>query len=185
LIFLFFLVVLACFPAAAQEHLSDSARLSAAQKAFDSGLWEEAARLARGPAGQPPELDFLAGLSLAKLQRWPDARLALVSGHRKAPRDPRFLVELAGVDYKQHDFRAAKRELHAALRLAGNDSYTREFLGTLYFLDGNLEAALKYWNPIDKPRLRNVAVLPSPRVDETLLQRAIGFNAPQVLTRQR
>jgi hypothetical protein len=165
-----------------QEDSSDAARMAAAQKAFDAGRWEDAANLTRGLANQPAELDLLAGLAFAKLRRWDDARAAFDAGHRKAPGDPRFLVELAGVNYELRDFRSAKKELHAALRLDAKDPYTREFLGTLYFLDGNLAAALKYWNPIDKPRLRNVAVVPSPHVNQALLQRAIGFNAPQVLT---
>ena len=179
---LFILLLVLCLPASAQELSSDSARQSAAQKAFDAGQWDQAARLAQGPASQPADLDFLAGLALAKLQRWDDARAAFTVGHGKAPAQARFLVELAGVDYKRRDFAAAKGELRAALKLDARDAYTHEFLGTLYFLDGDLEAALKYWNVIDKPRLRSVAVQPEPQLDKALLQRAIGFNAPQVLT---
>jgi tetratricopeptide (TPR) repeat protein len=167
---------------AALDLSSDPGRLIAAQAAFDAGRYDNAARLARGPDNQSADLDFLAGLSLAKLQRWNDARSALSAGHRKAPEDARFLVEVAGVDYKLKNARAAKRELREALKLDPHDAYTLEFLGTLYFLDGNLEAALNYWNAIDKPRLRNVSVQPTPKVDEALLQPAIGFNAPQVLT---
>jgi tetratricopeptide (TPR) repeat protein len=175
-------------PSRAQENPSDSpqlssARLSSAQRAFDSGKWDEAERLARGPADQPAALDLLAGLALAKLQRWDEARAAFEAGCAKSPGDARFPIELAGVAYKQHNFGAAKRELRVALRLDPRDAYTREFLGTLYFLEGNLEATLKYWNKIDKPRLRNVSVQPPPQVDAELLQRTIGFNAPQVLTR--
>jgi hypothetical protein len=166
----------------AQEFPSEAARLAAAQKAFDAGQYEDAARLAHPSGNQSADLDFLAGLSLAKLQRWNDARAAFASGHRAAPREARFLVELAGVDYKRKDMNAAKRELRAALKLDPRDAYTREFLGTLYFLDGNLEAALKYWNTIEKPRLRSVSVQPRPKLDPPLLQNAIGFNAPQVLT---
>jgi len=129
-------------------------------------------------------LDFLAGLALAKLQRWDDARKAFAAGRAKAQNDPRFPVELAGINYKQNDFCAAKRELMAALRLDPQDSYARDFLGTIYFLEDNLEAALKYWNTIDKPRLRNVAVQPAPRLRENLLKRAITFNAPQVLAHE-
>ena len=91
-------------------------------------------------------------------------------------------MELAGVDYKLQDMRPAKRALRAALKLDPQDPYAQEFLGTLYFLDGNLEAALKYWNAIEKPRLRSVSVQPPPKLDAALLQSAIGFNAPQVLT---
>jgi tetratricopeptide (TPR) repeat protein len=169
-------------PAAATAP-TESARLAEAQKAFDGGQFAEAARLARGAGDQSADLDFLAGLSLAKLQQWQKAREAFAQGHRKKPEQARFLVEMAGVDYKLKDARAAKRELLAALKIDPRDRYTLEFVGTLYFLDGNLEAALKYWNAIEKPRLRKVSVVPPPKLDPVLLQNTIGFNAPQVLTR--
>src|SRR5262249_730820 len=140
-------------PAVAQEPASDSARLAAAQKQFDAGHWEPAARLAQGPANQSVDLDFVAGLALAKLQPEEAGRAASATGHRKAPTQARFLVEMAGVEYKRKDFAAAKAALRAALQLDPRDNYTRDFLGTLYFLDGNLEAALHYWNPLEKPRL--------------------------------
>jgi tetratricopeptide (TPR) repeat protein len=171
-----------CRVAMAQDFASDAERQAAAQKAVDAGQWAAAARIAKGPANQPADLDFIEGLALARLQRWSDARAAFAAGRAKSPRDPRFLVELGGVSYRQKGIASAKRELRDALRLDQKDRYTLDFLGTLYFLDGNLEAALKYWNRIDKPRLRSVAVQPEPRVDRALLQRAIGFNAPQVLT---
>jgi tetratricopeptide (TPR) repeat protein len=180
-IFLLLLLAL-CVPASAQEFASESVRLAAAQKSFDAGRWQEAASFARGPADQAADLDFVEGLALAKLLKWEEARAAFAAGHVKAPGQARFLVELAGVDYKRKDFVSAKRELRAALKLDAKDKYTHDFLGTLYFLDGNLEAALKYWNAIDKPRLRSVALRPEPQLDEGLLHRAIGFNAPQVLT---
>jgi tetratricopeptide (TPR) repeat protein len=174
--------VMFCGAASAQEFASDAERQAAVQKAFDAGKWDEAARLAQAAANPSADLDFIAGLALAKLQRWDNARAAFASGHAKAPREARFLVELAGVDYKQRNLTTAKRELRTALRRDPHDKYTRDFLGTLYFLDGNLDAALRYWNPIDKPRLRSVSVQPAAQVNETLLQRGIGFNAPQILT---
>ena len=169
-------------PAFAQETPSDASRLAAAQKAFDSEQWEEAAKLSQGPEGQSPDLDLLRGLALARQQQWNESRQSFAAGHLKNPNDPRFLVELAGIDYKQNDYSAAKRKLRAALRLGSRDTYALDFLGTVYFLQGNLEAALKYWNAIEKPRLRNVAMQPPPRLEETLLSRAIAFNAPQVLS---
>jgi len=169
-------------PAFAQQSPPDASRLAAAQKAFDSEQWEEAAKLSQGPENQSADLDFLRGLALARQQQWNESRQAFAAGQLKNPNDPRFLVELAGIDYKQKDYAPAERKLRAALRLGSRDSYTLDFLGTLYFLHGNLEAALKYWNAINKPRLRNVTVQPSPRLEEALLNRAITFNAPQVLS---
>jgi tetratricopeptide (TPR) repeat protein len=179
---LIFLLLALGWPALGQQASPDAARLDAAQKAFDSGRWEEAAQLSQGPETQTADLDFLRGLALARQQHWEQARRAFVAGHRKTPNDPRFLVELAGVDYKQNNYLSATRNLRAALRLDSRDTYTLDFLGTIYFLQGNLEAALKYWNAVDKPRLHNVNVQPAPRVKETLLRRAIAFNAPQVLS---
>jgi len=181
-IFLLVAVFALVFPAFAQDSASDQARLPAAQSAFDAGHWEEAARLARGPTEQSPDFDFLAGLALARLEKWDEAKLAFDAGLRKAPRDSRFLVELAGVAYKQKDFRTAKERLHSALLLNPRDSYSSEFLATIYFLEGNLEAALKYWNPGDKPRLKSVAFKPSLKLKESLRDRAVAFHAPQVLT---
>jgi tetratricopeptide (TPR) repeat protein len=181
LILLLFLLALGS-SAFAQQTPSDTSRLAAAQKAFDSERWEETAKLSQGPESQSAELDFLRGLALARQQQWDESRRAFVAGRLKNPSDPRFLVELAGVDYKQKDFSAAEQNLRAALRLGSQDTYTLDFLGTIYFLQGNLEAALKYWNAINKPRLRNVAVQPPPRLEETLLGHAIAFNAPQFLS---
>jgi tetratricopeptide (TPR) repeat protein len=177
-------LLLASWQTPGQELHSDNARISAAQTAMDAGKWEEAAKLAQGPRSQPAELDFLAGMALARLQRWSESRAAFETGHHKSPNDSRFLVEMAGADYKLHNFSAAKRELRRSLHRGAGDAYTREFLASIYFLEGNLEAALKYWNLVDKPRLRSVTVQPQPRTGEELLRRAIGFNAPQVLTQE-
>ena len=166
----------------AQDQNVDQARLAAAKGAFDAGNWDEAAQLTQGPADQSPELDFLRGLAFARLEKWDQAKLAFEAGARKSPRDSRFPVELAGVAYRQKDFRVAKKNLETALRLNPGEAYANEFLATIYFLEGNLEAALKYWNHAEKPRLRSVAFAPSLQLNESLRNRAIAFNAPQVLT---
>ena len=166
----------------AQEPSSDSSRLAAANAALAKAQWDEAAKIANGLPNQSPDLDFVAGLALARLERWKEAEAAFEAGRRKSPQDSRFLVELAGVAYKQKNFSAAKRDLHAVLVTAPKDDYSREFLGTIYFLEGNLEAALKYWNGVGKPRLHRVAVVPTPKLRERLLTSAVTFNAPQILT---
>ena len=166
----------------AQDLGPEASRLAAAQSAFDAGRWDEAARLSQGPADQPAELDFLRGLALSRLEKWDEAKVAFETGARKSPRDSRFPVELAGIAYKQKNLRLAKQDLRTALNLNPDDAYAQEFLATIYFLEGNLEAALKFWNLEDKPRLRSVAFMPSVRLSEPLRNRALAFNAPQVLT---
>ena len=179
LVFVFFFLSI---PGFGQDRTSEQVRLTAAQGAFDAGHWDEAARLTQGPADQPSEFDFLRGLALSRLEKWDEAKVAFETGARKSPRDSRFPVELAGIAYKQRNFRLAKQDLRTALSLNPGDAYAHEFLATMYFLEGNLEAALKNWNPEEKPRLRSVAFAPALRLSEPLCNRALAFNAPQVLT---
>lgn len=159
-------------------------RLERVRKLYSEQKWEEAARKAQGPAEQPAELDYYAGMALARLERWKEAQQAFSTGVRKAPSDARFRTERAGAEYQLDDFRAAKNDLRKALRLAPDDSYVAEFLGTIYLLEGNLEGALKYWNKLEKPRLTAVEVSPPARTGKILLDRAVQFASPQTLRRE-
>ena len=161
----------------------DGQRLKRVKKLYSEQKWEEAAREAQGPAAQSPELDYYAGMALARLERWNEAEQVFSAGARKSPTDARFLTERAGAEYKLNDFRAAKKDLRGALRLAPDDSYIPEFLGTIYLLEGNLEAALKYWNRLEKPRLTAVEIAAPARTENILLDRAVLFAPPQTLQR--
>ncbi|HLI02778.1 MAG TPA: tetratricopeptide repeat protein, partial [Terracidiphilus sp.] len=119
--------------------------------------------------------DFDYGMALARLGRLSEAEGALRQGSRLAPQDPRFPIELAGIAFRQKRNALAERRLRAALRLAPQDSYANNFLATLYFLDGNLEAALKYWNRIGKPQIDQINEDPVPHVSPVLLDRAFAF----------
>jgi hypothetical protein len=161
----------------------DAQRLERVKKFYFEQKWEDVARETQGPAGQSVELDYYAGMALARLERWKEAREAFTAGARKAPRDARFLTERAGAEYRLKDFGAAKNDLRLALRLSPEDSYIPEFLGTIYLLEGNLEAALKYWNKLEKPKLVAIEVSPPPKTDKILLDRAVGPAPPQALER--
>src|SRR5205814_4384628 len=58
------------------------------------------------------------------------------------------------------------------------------FLGTIYLLEGNLEAALKYWNRIDAPRVLAVEIVPAVKTRKGLLDHAVTFSPPGVLNRE-
>jgi len=182
---LFSLAALLCFPPQNQRAPKNDGtqRLAEVRKLYNAGEWERAAGLAGGQPEQPAELDYLGGMALARLKRWREARESFSAAHRKLPKEARFLTERAGAEYRLNDFAAAKKDLAAALRLDPRDSYAREFLGTIYLLEENLEAALQYWNPLEKPRLESVTLEPVPRLQKELLQRAITFSAPAVLER--
>lgn len=132
-------------------------------------------------AGQSADDALRRGIELARSQQWAEARTVLLAGSHRYPRDPRFPVEMGGVAFRQKQPAEAARWLRRALRLNPTNAYAIDFLGTIYFLQGNLDAALKYWNRIDKPEVRDVAAQPDLRVDPVLLDRAFTFSPAAIL----
>ena len=170
---------------AAETRAADEAqRLQSVKKLYEQKKWTEALREAQGPAEQSADFDYYAGMALSRLERWREAREAFSNGARKTPNDARFLTERAGAEYTLDDFRAAKQDLLRALRLDPRDSYVPGFLGTIYLLEGNLEAALKYWNMLEKPRLASQQAVPSPKIKNRLLDRSVTFSPPGILQRE-
>jgi hypothetical protein len=159
---------------------ADTASQLAAQE-----KWQQIVDLAERDSSRSAELNYYYGLALAHLQQWPQAHHILREAQRKQPDDERFPLELAGVDFKQKKYADSAHHLRRALQLKPNDSYANEFLATDYFLLGNLEAALKYWNRSGKPQIRGVRSNPKPRIDPALLDRAFTFSPASTLTRSQ
>ncbi len=180
-LFVLFLCMIATATFGTQQSQSDDERLATAKRVYSEKKWDETVHTSAGPATQPAEFDYLRGMALMHLERWQEAREAFSAGLRKSPKDSRFPMERAGAEYRQKDFSAAKKDLRDALRLNPNDEYAEEFLGTIYLLEGNLEAALKYWNRVEKPRLAALRLDPEPRLNQGLTSSAIAFMAPQVV----
>jgi hypothetical protein len=158
-------------------------RLDQVKQLAAAELWQEVVRVAgAGPVGSP-ELDFYIGTALAHLARWAEARRVFSEGFQLRPIDKRFPQELAGVAFKQKHYSSAARSLQRALKLDASDPYTLDFLGTVYFLQGNLEAALKYWNRIGKPHVGRVISQPEPRLNLELLDHSFAFSPLSLLTR--
>jgi hypothetical protein len=147
-----------------------------------AGRWPELLKLAGSTPTASPELDFYQGTAWAHLARWEEARQAFLAGARLQPMDKRFPQELAGIEFKQKRYPEAVRFLHRALPLDPSDSYTLDFLGTIYFLEGNLESALKYWNRVGKPHLASVVSEPEPRLKPGLLDGTFAFAPASMLT---
>jgi hypothetical protein len=129
-----------------------------------------------------PDGEYERGLDLARSGRPAEARQALLEGQRNSPADKRFPLELAGLAFRDRDFPSARRFLHQALRLDPRDAYGNDFLGTLYFLEDNLDAALKYWNRLGKPFVHDVRFDPEPRLNPVLRDRLPSFSPGGMLS---
>ena len=168
------LIVCWLLPLAARAEAADP-QLERVKELFAAERWQDIVKLARSNPAPSPDLDFYYGSALAHLSRWEEARRVLGEGYRTRPGDGRFPVELAGVAFKQKRYREAASYLQRALKLAPQDSYANDFLGTVYFLQGNLAAAVKYWNRTGKPDIAQVRPDPIPKLDHVLLNRAFAF----------
>ena len=174
------LILAVLFPVAAaaqnsaQNPQQEAPTIAQIQQLYEAGKYAEVISLTATGKATPAEIDLYRGLALAQLQRWKEAEEAFEDGHRKEPRNPRFFVELAGAEYKLKNFRAAKRNLRNALRLDPKDEYSRNFLGSIYFLDGNLDAALEEWNRAGKPQITAINNFPEPQLKNSILQRAFA-----------
>lgn len=152
---------------------------------YNSGRWAEAASVAASAPVQSAALVFYRALALARMNQLAQAATLFEEGARLYPRDKRFPLESAGIAYREKNFSAAKAYLHRALRLDPADSYGNDFLATLFLLDENLPAALKYWNRIGKPLIQDVQFAPPVPLDPVLRERAFVISAGQVFTLER
>jgi hypothetical protein len=150
------------------------------EQLYSAGRYDEVVA-ATGNESRDADRLFLRGMSLARLSRWREAEQTLRLGQTLAPHDPRFPTELAGVSYRLEEYRQSRRLLRRALELEPGDEYARNFLGSLYLLDSNLDAALAQWNRIGQPRLSSVEMPPGLRTDAVLLDRALTFAPATIL----
>jgi tetratricopeptide (TPR) repeat protein len=162
--------------AAAQSTAPSANQSSTIQKLYDAGRWNAVVQAVPDSADEPAELALYRGLALTQLQRWDEAKKTFATALLAHPRDARLMVELAGVDYHLKQYAPAKRFLRRALAIEPRDGYANNFLASIYFLEGNLEAALKYWNRVGKPQIADLSYSPEPALNPLILDRAFDFS---------
>jgi Tetratricopeptide repeat len=169
------LLIICSLPLRAQNSVSDLQRFAEVKRLLTEERWLEIIQLAEAESERSSDLTYYYGTALFRLGRLDDARRAFLKGHGLNPGDKRFLLELAGVSFKQKNYTDAADYLRRTLLLDPSDAYAQDFLASVYFLQGNLQAALKHWNNISKPRIEAVRIEPAQSVDPVLLDRAFAF----------
>src|SRR5205807_4214840 len=84
---------------------------SSVKKLFEQERWPELAQLLEHTSRDSADLNYYYGLALAHLERWNEARKALLAGEQLAPRDKRFPIALAAIAFKQQKSGEAKHHL--------------------------------------------------------------------------
>ncbi len=177
--------VLLLFSAVLQAQSNQLAPASQVDSLIAAQRWNDVAQSLAPLASRSADQNYDYAVALAHLGRLTEAETALEAGQFLAPRDPRFPVELAGIAFTQKHYPKAASLLRRAHRLAPADTYTSNFLGTIYYLQGNTPAALKYWNNVNKPELAEVRSEPEPQVSPALLDHAFAFSPASILTWQQ
>ena len=175
------LLLLGCISGTGRSQAFPDSTEPAVRQLFAGERWQDIVELVKPIALPSAELSYYYGTALAQLGRWDEARAALLAGSHQQPYDKRFPIELAGIAFKGKRYVEATEWLRRALRLDSSDAYANDFLATTYFLEGNLEAALKYWNRVGKPQIAEVRVEPELRVNPVLLDRAFAFSPASLL----
>jgi hypothetical protein len=169
-------------PSSGQSQNQSSAQIAILQQLFAKQQWQEIVRLSESVPRPSAELDYYYGMALAQLGFWSRASQVLIAGRRLQPADERFPVELAGVAFKQKRYPEAAKWLRCALQLDPDDAYANDFLGSIYYLEENTEAALKYWNRVGKPQIAGISLQPEPQINPALLDTALAFSQASVLS---
>ena len=177
---LIFLLALA--PAALRAQCTAGAASSTIHQLFEQHNWQEVVRTAAS-ADLTADDHYDVGMAFAHLQQWPAAHTAFLTGNRQCPNQKRFPIELAGVAFQKKRYPEAASWLRRALRLDPHDTYVLNFAATVYFLNGNLDAALKYWNRVQKPSVAALRFDPQLHVHRLLLDRAFAFAPASILQR--
>jgi len=176
------LYVAVCGLPARAQCVASSGGSSAIDRAYRVHDWNEVVRLAMAHDSRSGDDDFEFGMALGHLQRWDEARTALMEGRHACPQQKRFDVELAGIVFQQKRYAEAAAWLRRGLRLDAHDNYTLDFAGTVYYLMGNVPAALQYWNRLQKPYVEELRFDQNLRVERLVVDRAFAFAPAQMLT---
>ncbi len=171
--------------AVSQAAPSSTDRLSEVRQLYEAGRWNDVVQAVPESPNVEADLQFYRGLALAQMKRWEEAEKTFEAGLLRHPRDARFLVELAGIAYREKRFATAKRYLRRSLAIHPDDDYANNFLASIYFLQDNFEAALKYWNRASKPKLSDLAFEPRPKLSPLLLDRAFAFSRGSTWSRDQ
>lgn len=146
--------------------------------------WAEVIGAAQQLPARSADVTFELGMALAHVERWDEARAALLAGRKECPQEKRFPIELAGVEFQQKRYPEAAAWIRKGIHLDPHDEYANEFAGTVYLLMDNLDAALKYWNRIRRPEINGLRIDSQLRVHRLLLERAFVFSPRAMMRRE-
>ena len=170
------------------DSLEDDDLLSKAQDEFNASNFLQAEKLVREFVRDQPDhvaALFLLGITLAKQERWNEAGETLEKTIVLQPDFVSGYLELAGVRHKQGARQDSIRLLRTAIMLDSENSYGRNFLATLAYLESHQMEALHHWNIVGEPRIREIKYVTPSKTSPELIEALFRLNEGEVLRRER
>jgi len=162
--------------------------LSKAQAEFNTSNFLQAEKLVREFVRDQPDhvaALFLLGITLAKQERWSEAGETLEKTIVLQPDFVSGYLELAGVRHKEGARQDAIRLLRTAIMLDSENSYGRNFLATLAYLENHQMEALHHWNIVGEPRINEIKYVTPSKTSPELIEGLFRLNEGEVLRRER
>src|SRR5207244_9658368 len=91
-------------------------------------------------------------------------------------------LAMASAAFRSENFAETEKHLKSVLSVSPADRFANDFLGTTYLLDGNFDAALKYWSRAGKPSVREIHIDPPLQIDAIRLDHTFAFSRTSLLT---
>ncbi|GAB4110935.1 MAG: hypothetical protein Kow001_12030 [Acidobacteriota bacterium] len=132
-----------------------------------------------------PEISLLYGIAAAKQGDLDDAENILRTLIQENSRFAAAYAELAGVRFLAGDLDSARKLLEKSLDLDPTESYARDFLGTVYYLEGRRLPALEMWNRLGQPRIRRIGYVVPERTARPVLEKLVPINENETLQRRQ
>ncbi len=181
-------LILAGTTAAPVHGQSAEAATEEVRRLFLAGEYAEVRRLVcnlRSEGRVDPEISLLHGIAAARQGDLPDAEKILRALVQENSRFAAAYTELAGLRFLAGDLDTVRKLLEKSLDLDPTQSYARDFLGTVYYLEGRRLRALQMWNRLGQPRIHRIAYVVPEGAAPGVLERLSEINEHEMLTRDK
>jgi tetratricopeptide (TPR) repeat protein len=134
------------------------AQIDEARQAMDRGEYVAAINILTAEVANRPTADayLYLGMAYANTKEYDKAEKVFKEGDARYSSDPRFNNELAGVYLANDDVDQARSSLNRALQIDPGNNYASDLLATLNMSEGNVQAALRFWNKSNRPVIDDI-----------------------------
>jgi tetratricopeptide (TPR) repeat protein len=134
------------------------AQIEEARQAIDRGEYVAAVNILSAELATGPTADayLYLGIAYANMKEFDKAEEVFKEGGERYSSDPRFNNELAGVYLSNDDVDEARASLNRALQVDPGNNYASDLLATLDMSEGNVQAALRFWNKSNRPVIDDI-----------------------------